>query len=173
VKAFPYSRGTWACALLLACTAPRVVALDSPASPARTQVVFDAPDNYSDWELSDGDAWYRDSVFSALRSYIAAQADHVLPEGYALKVTFTDIDFGHRSSRRVPATPGTPSFAFTYAVTNASGTVVRQGTENLRFYTDFGNYRASIETTDLSTEIIQREKPMLKSWVYTKLADLK
>jgi hypothetical protein len=153
--------------------AARAVAIEAPRSPTRADVVFEAPDTYSDWELSDGADWYRDSVFSALRTYIAKEADRVLPEGYALKVTFTDIDFGHRSSRHVPATSGTPSFVFTYAVTDATGAVVRQGSENLRFYVDFGNYRRSVETTDLSTEIIQREKPMLKAWVETKLAGLK
>jgi hypothetical protein len=173
MKTFPALRGTWACALLLGCVATRAAAIEAPASPVKADVVFAAPDTYTDWELSDGADWYRGSVFSALRTYIAAQADRVLPEGYILKVTFTDIDFGHRSSRRIPSSSGAPAFEFTYVVTNAAGTVVRQGTENLRFYVDFGNYRKSVETTDLSTDIIQREKPMLKSWADAKLAGLK
>jgi hypothetical protein len=175
MKTFPTPRGIVACALVLGCVAPRLVSAESSRAPApsRTEIVFDSPDSYSDWELSDGADWYRDEVFTALRSYVAKQAEAVLPEGYSLKVTFTDIDFGHRSSRKVPATPGTPSFAFNFAVADASGKVVRQGSESLRFFVDFGNYRTSIETTDLSTQVIQREKPMLKSWAYEKLAGLK
>jgi hypothetical protein len=96
----------------------------------------------------------------------------MIPEGYKLRVTFTDIDLGSRASRRIPSLSGAPAFEFTYLVTDSAGTVVRQGTENLRHYVDFGNYRYSVETTDLVTDIIQREKPMLKSWATTALAGL-
>jgi hypothetical protein len=173
MKTFPVLRGTWACALLLGCVATRAAAIEATASPVKADVVFAAPDTYTDWELSDGADWYRGSVFAALRTYIGEQANRVLPEGYTLKVTFTDIDFGHRSSRRIQSASGAPAFEFTYAVTNAAGAVVRQGSEDLRFYVDFGNYRRSVETTDLSTDIIQHEKPMLKSWVDAKLSGLK
>jgi hypothetical protein len=146
---------------------------EAPKSASRTEVVFDGPDNYTDWKLSDGADWYRESVFTAVRSFLAKQTDQLLPEGYGLKITFTDIDLGNRASRRIPSGSGAPAFEFTYVVTDSSGKVVRQGAENLRHYTDFGNYRFSVETTDLTTDIIQREKPMLKSWAFTKLADLK
>jgi len=125
------------------------------------------------WELSDGADWYRDDVFTAIRSFLTKQTDQLLPEGYHLKITFTDIDLGHRASRRVPSASGAPAFEFNYQVTDSSGKVIKQGTEDLRHYTDFGNYRASIETTDLRTEIIQSEKPILKSWAFTRLANLK
>ena len=157
---------------LLCClaTSARSAEVKEPAS--RTQVIFDGADNYTDWKLSDGADWYRESVFTALRSFLSRQADQMLPDGYKLKVTFTDIDLGSRSSRKIPSRSGAPAFEFTYLVTDSSGTVVRHGTENLRYYTDFGNYRFSVETTDLATDIIQREKPMLKSWAATALAGL-
>jgi hypothetical protein len=149
------------------------VSADIPKPAPRTEVIFSNPDNYTDWKLSDGAEWYRESVFTAVRSFLTKQTDQMLPDGYNLKITITDIDLGHRASRSVPSSSGAPAFEFTYQVTDPSGKVVRHGTEDLRHFTDFGDYRSSIETTDLTTEIIQREKPMLKYWAFTKLAGLK
>jgi hypothetical protein len=134
--------------------------------------VFEGPDNYSDWRLSDGAPWYRQSVFDAVRTYVAQQAGTMLPDGYALKLTFTDIDFGNRAFRRSSGGFTAPEFEFTYVVTDASGAVVRHGIEDLKRSTDMGNDRFSVSTTDLSTEIIQGEKPMLKYWADTALAGL-
>jgi hypothetical protein len=173
VKAFRPTPVKAAFALLLCCLATSAIGADIQKPASRTEVIFSDPDNYTDWKLSDGAEWYRESVFTALRSYISKQADQMLPEGYNLKITMTDMDLGHRASRSVPSSSGAPAFEFTYLVTDPSGKVVRQGTEDLRHYTDFGDYRSSIETTDLTTEIIQGEKPMLKSWAVTKLAGLK
>jgi DUF3016 family protein len=173
MKALPSTRGTVAYALLICCLSASALSADSPKPTPRTEIVFDGADNYTDWRLSDGDEWYRDAVFTAVRSFLIKQTDQMLPDGYNLKITFTDIDLGYRASRRVPSGSGAPAFEFGYQVTDSSGKVVKQGTENLRYYTDYGNYRLSVETTDLTTEIIQAEKPMLKNWAITRLADLK
>jgi Protein of unknown function (DUF3016) len=173
MKAFQSTRGKVAFALLFCCLATSAIRADIQKPAPRTEVIFDDPDNYTDWKLSDGADWYRESVFTAVRSYLSRQTDQMLPDGYSLKITITDIDLGHRASRRIPSGSGAPAFEFTYVVTDPSGKVVKHGSENLRHYTDFGNYRSSIETTDLTTEIIQQEKPMLKCWAATELADLK
>jgi hypothetical protein len=173
MKVLPSTRGTVASALLLCCLATSALSAEPPKPATRTEVIFDGPDNYTDWKLSDSADWYREAVFTAVRSYLVKETDQLLPNGYSLKITVTDIDLGHRASRKIPSASGAPAFNFTYVVTNASGAMVRQGTENLRFYTDFGNYRHSIETTDLTTDIIREEKPMLKSWAFERLADLK
>jgi hypothetical protein len=172
MKMFPSARGTAASALLLCCLATSALRAELSKPASAVEVTFTDPESYTDWKLSDGADWYRESVFTAVRSFVSAQAEPLLPAGYTLKLEFTDMDLGHRSSRQLAA-PGAPALEFSYRVMDASGTVVRHGTENLKFYTDFGNYRGSIATTDLSTEIIQREKPMLKSWATTALADLK
>jgi Protein of unknown function (DUF3016) len=173
MKALPSIRWTAGGALLICCLSATALKAESAKPAPRTEVIFDGADNYTDWELSDGADWYRDDVFTAIRSFLTKQTDQLLPEGYHLKITFTDIDLGHRASRRVPSASGAPAFEFNYHVTDSSGKVIKQGTEDLRHYTDFGNYRASIETTDLRTEIIQPEKPILKSWAFTRLANLK
>jgi hypothetical protein len=172
MKTFPSTRGTAALALLLGCLATSALGaeLSKPVSPV--EVTFHDPDNYTDWKLSDGADWYRESVFTAVRGFLAAQAEPLLPGGYSLGINFTDMDLGHRASRRETAA-GAPAFEFTYRVTDTSGAVVRHGTESLRYYTDFGGYRLSVGNTDLTTEIIQQEKPMLKDWAVTTLADLK
>jgi hypothetical protein len=172
MKTFPSTRGTAAFAVLLCCLATSALSAELSKSPVPLEVKFTDPDDYTDWKLSDGADWYRESVFTAVQGFLEAQTQAMLPEGYQLRINFTDIDLGHRSSRRVVAA-GAPAFVFTYQVTDPSGKVVRRGSENLRFYTDFGNYRFSVETTDLATEIIQGEKPMLKAWAVTALADLK
>ncbi|HZZ18137.1 MAG TPA: hypothetical protein VFE25_02150 [Opitutaceae bacterium] len=38
---------------------------------------------------------------------------------------------------------------------------------------DFSNTRNSVATTDLTTEAVQDEKPMLKDWVVSTLGGLK
>jgi hypothetical protein len=171
MKTFPSTRGTAALALLLGCLATSALAAELSKPASAVEITFTDPESYTDWKLSDGADWYRESVFTAMRSFVAAQAEPMLPAGYTLKLAFTDMDLGHRASRQLAA-PGAPALEFSYRVMDASGTVVRHGTESLKFYTDWGNYRGSIATTDLSTEIIQTEKPMLKSWATTALADL-
>jgi len=161
-----------ALALLLGCSAISARSAEVKEPATRTEVVFDGADNYTDWNLSDSANGYRESVFTALRSFLSRQAEQLLPEGYKLKVTFTDIDLGGRPSRKIHSASGAPAFEFTYQVTDSSGTVVRQGTENLRHYTDFGNYKFSVETTDMATNVIQGEKPMLKSWAVDAFAGL-
>jgi hypothetical protein len=149
-------------------------AADAPKPAPRVEVIFDSPENYTDWKLSwEGPEWYRDAIFSAVRSFLVKVTDPMLPDGYNLKITFTDMGLGNRSSRHVPSSSGAPAFEFTYSVTDPSGTVVRKGTENFMFYWDLGNDRFTIDTTDLTTEIIRYEKPMLMDWACTRLADLK
>jgi len=173
MKTQPIIKAVVALAVFAVLQAP-LHATDSTKSAPRVDVVFDHPDDYTDWRLSWGPPdWYRDSVFSAVRTYLVKLTDGLLPDGYNLKITFTDIDLGNRGSHHVPSSSGAPAFEFTYSVTDPSGAIVRKGTENLRFYWDFGNYRYSIETTDLSTDLIRFERPMLKEWAETRLAGLK
>jgi opacity protein-like surface antigen len=172
MKTLSSTRVGVAFALLLGCLATSAIAADlsKPASPV--EVTFSNPDNYTDWKLSDGGNWYRQSVFPAIRSFLTQQAEPMLPSGDHLEITFTDMDLGHPAPHGVISIDS-PSFQFSYRITNASGAEVRHGTENLRAYTDLQNYRYTVSTTDVSTEIIQREKPMLKAWALTALADLK
>jgi hypothetical protein len=172
MKTFLSSRGTAALALLVGglATSARSAELSKPASPVA--VTFSDPDNYTDSELSDGAYGYREPVFTAVRSFLSTEGERMLPPGYHLTITFTDIDLGHRTAHR-QSSLGAPCFEFTYQVTDPAGAVVRHGTENLKNYTDFADYRRSVLTTDLTTEVIQRDKPMLKNWAVTALAGLK
>jgi len=172
MKTLLSTRGGAAFVFLLGCLATSAFAADLSKPVSAVEVTFSNPDSYTDWKLSDGANWYRQSVFPAIRSFLTRQAEPMLPAGDHLEITFTDMDLGHPAPHGVISVDS-PSFQFSYRVANASGAVVRHDTENLRAYTDLQNYRYSVSTTDLSTEIIQREKPMLKAWVLTALADLK
>ena len=133
-------------------------AADAPKPAPRTEVAFDNPENYADGNLTYGPDWCRDDCFSTIRGYLVKLADHVLPDGYSLKITFTDMDLGNRDSRHVRADSGVPASEFTYAVTDSSGTVVRRGTENLMHCWDFGNRLPGIDTADTAAIELRSEK---------------
>ena len=48
--------------------------------------------------LSYGPDWYHEAVFSTLQNFLVQQGGEMLPAGYSLKITFTDIDLGGRDS---------------------------------------------------------------------------
>lgn len=172
MKTHPTVHGLVALSAVLALIAP-LRSADTPAPAPRVDVAFDNPENFTDWELSCGPDWYRHDIFAALSSYLVKVTDPMLPAGYNLKITFTDIDLGHRSSRHEPSASGAPVFEFDYVVADSTGTVVRKGSENLRHYWDFGNYLGTIETADTAGVRLRFEKAILKNWADTKLADLK
>ncbi len=137
----------------------------------RVEIVFDNPEKYTDKMLSFGPDWYHEAVFSTLQNFLVKMCDQMLPAGDSLKITFTEIDLGNRDSEHDPATPGLPAFEFTYVVRDASGVVAKQGTENLRNYTDYGNYLISIPTADTAGIKLRFEKAMLKYWASNTLRD--
>jgi hypothetical protein len=172
MKAHPSILGAAALALLLGSLANSAPAAEPKAPVSPVSVTFKNTDDFTDWELSNGPDWYRDSTFAALRSFLASQAEPLLPAGYHFEVAFTDIDLGHRATPNTPAVRA-PEFRVSYRVTDASGAVVRQAADDLKFYVDFQNNRFSVPTADIATDYIQDEKPMLKAWVASSLAGLK
>jgi hypothetical protein len=139
----------------------------------RVEILFDKPEGYTDRMLSYGPDWFHEAVFSTLQNFLVKLGDQLLPAGYSLKITFTDIDIGGRDSAKVPASSGLPAFEFTYEVKDGAGTVVKQGAEKLRNYTDFENQLLSIPTADTAGMKLRFEKAMLKSWLTRTVEDLK
>jgi|GEM_PF-6292482 len=172
MKTHPAAHGLVALSAILGLVAP-LRAADAPRPAPRVEVTFNNPEDFTDQELSYGPDWYRHDIFEVVSSFLVKVADPMLPDGYRLKITFTDIDLGHRNSRHEPSASGAPAFEFSYSVTDSSGAVVRKGAENLRFFVDYGNYLSTIETADTAGVKLSFEKAMLKSWACTKLADLK
>ena len=70
-----------------------VHAADIAALPARTAVVFDHPENFTDVKDRDlpSDSG-RDEILSRISTFMVSRATPLLPAGDSLQITFTDID---------------------------------------------------------------------------------
>jgi len=153
-------------------------ALHAANDPApRTVVVFDHPENFKDikdaYVASDKG---QESILSTLRGYLVHVTQRLVPEGYKLTVTFTDIDLAGEyepwhspmwQDVRILRDIYPPAFKFTYAVTDPSGKVVRSGSEDIR---DVGyQMRVAIDTSDP----LRYEKTILADWARSALRGLK
>ena len=148
---------------------------DTSGPAPRIEVIFDRPEEYIDSNLRSGPDWYREMYFSRVRGFLVKLAGAMLPEGYDLKITFTDIDLGYRDRGTLSGFEGfpysyysssTPAMEFTYSITDATGAVVRHGTVRLR-----NNWVFAPLTTE-TTDVLRFEKAMLKEWASTGLANL-
>ena len=163
-----------AAGLVAGCATEKV---DKAAAEAKTEVVFDHPENFTDVK----DAWVatdkgRDAILSNLREHLVERAARFLPEGYKLKVVFTDIDLAGEfepwhgpawQDVRIIRSTWPPAFKFTYTVTDPSGKVALQGAENIR---DVAFEQRLVGFADDS---LRYEKGMIDDWVYETLRGLK
>jgi hypothetical protein len=152
-------------------------AADLPAPTVRVNVIFDHPENFTDVKDSNmpTDSG-RDAILSRLREFLVREASRTLPAGDDLTITFTDIDLaGDFEAWRGPQWDEVrvvkdiypPAFKFTYSITDSSGKVLKQGTENIRdlnFQT-----RLVLDTSDT----LRYEKDILKDWVRATIRGLK
>jgi hypothetical protein len=150
-------------------------AADNPAS--RTEVVFDHPEKFTDVKDSyspteKGQA----AILADIRNFLVSRTESLIPEGYKLKITFTDIDLAgdfepwrgaQYDNVRIVKAIYAPAFKFTYAVTDPSGKVVRQGSENIRDL----NFQVRV-TINLS-DPLRYEKDILDDWARSTLKGLK
>jgi hypothetical protein len=159
--------------LVAACAQP---AADAPKLPPRTEVVFDHPENFTDVKDSSipSDSG-RDEILSRIRSFLVDRADTMIPAGDKLKITFTDIDLAgdyepwrgpQWSDVRVVKPIYPPAFKFTYTVTDPSGRVVKEASEDLR---DLTFQSRIMGHTD---DPLRYEKDMLNDWMHASLRDL-
>jgi hypothetical protein len=144
---------------------------------ARTDVIFDHPENFTDvkdsvFPTDKG----RDSILSNIRSFIVDRASRILPDGYAFRITFTDIDLAGdfepgRGAQwddvRIVRSIYPPAFKFSYSVADPAGKVVKQGSENIRDMTF--ETRIALDRNDP----LHYEKDMLDDWLRVNLRNLK
>jgi hypothetical protein len=151
-------------------------AADAPKGAPRTDVIFDHPENFTDVKDSDFPTEKgRDEILGRIRSFLVNRTASLVPEGDRLTVTFTDIDLAGefepgRGARwddvRIIKAIYPPAFKFSYSVTDASGRVVKQGTEDIR---DMNfQMRVTLDTSDS----LRYEKDILDDWARTTLRDL-
>lgn len=148
-----------------------------PKGPARTEVVFDHPEKFTDVKDSSNPTEKgRDSILSNLREYLVDHTSPMIPDGYKLKVVFTDVDLaGDFEPWRGPEWMDVriikaiypPALKFTYTVTDPAGQVVKQGSEDIR---DMAfDMRAIADRTDP----LRYEKAILEDWASSALHGLK
>lgn len=152
-------------------------AADVAVSAPRVDVVFDHPENFTDVKDSNFPTDKgRDAILSRIRDFLVRESTRYLPAGDALTITFSDIDLAGdfepwRGARwddvRIVKDIYPPAFKFTYLVTDPSGRIVRQGSENIRDL-DF-QVRLVPDTTDT----LRYEKDILNDWVRSTLRGLK
>lgn len=160
--------------VLLGLVAPLALsARDAAKAPARTEVIFDHPEKFTD--VKDGEFGTdrgRDAILEQIRDFLVDRADRALPAGQKLTVTFTDIDLAgdfepwrgaQFADVRIVKSIYPPRMDFTYKVTDATGKVVKEGKEELR---DLAfDMRLTIDRQDP----LRYEKDILKDWVRSKL----
>jgi len=145
-------------------------------SPARTEVIFDHPENFTDvkdsYTPSDKG---RDAILENIRSFLVHRTESLVPDGYKLTITFTDIDLAGEfepwrgaqfDDVRIVKAIYPPAFKFSYSVTDPSGRIVREGTEDIRDM----NFQMRV-TIDLSDQL-RYEKDILGDWARSKLKNL-
>ncbi len=168
-----------AAALALFCAGSlQAAAAPKPAKPApKAEVVFDHPDKFTDVK----DDYFptdrgRDGILEQIRSCIVAQAEYLVPDGYRLTMTFTDIDLAgdfepwrgaQWASVRIVKAIYPPAFKFSWAVIDPSGKVVREGKEDMRVL----EFEMTM-TLDLQ-DPLRYEKAILEGWMRDNLRDLK
>jgi len=143
------------------------------ATPPRAEIIFDHPDKFSDvrdyYIPTDKGT---ESILGRIREHMVNEAKYYVPAGCKLTVTFTDIhlagDFepwrGPQFDEiRIVKDIYPPSFKFTYTLADASGKVLKQGSENIR---DINfQIRIAIDTSDP----LRYEKDILDEWMRSTL----
>jgi hypothetical protein len=147
------------------------------ATAPRTEVIFDHPEKFRDVRDANipSDSG-RDSILAEIRNHLVEKASSLVPDGYKLTVTFTDIklagDFEpwrgpQWDEVRIVKPVYPPYFKFSYSVTDPSGKVVREGKENINDL-DFQD-RVVVDTNDA----LRYEKQILDDWAQGALRGLK
>jgi DUF3016 family protein len=143
----------------------------------RTEVIFDHPEKFTDVKDSDLPTDKgRDAILANIRDFLVHRTESMIPEGDKLTITFTDIDLAgdfepwrgaQYDNVRIVKAIYPPAFKFTYSVTDPSGKVVREGSEDIR---DMNfQFRVTIDASDP----LHYEKDILDDWARAKLKGLK
>jgi hypothetical protein len=144
------------------------------AGAAQVEVTFDHPENFTDVKDSymSTDKG-RDAYLAQFREYLQERAPKFLQSGQKLSVQFTDIDMaGDFEPWRGPAAQDVrilkaiyiPRLKFTYRLTDADGSVVKEGKADLADM----NYQNNIIGVSTQEEL-RYEKHMLDSWIRGEL----
>jgi len=140
---------------------------------AKANVIFQHPSKFKDIRdaYSPTDKGEK-GLLDIFGQEIVDRADDVLPTGYHLTMTFTDVDFAgdfepwrgaEADEIRIVKDIYPPAYTFTWSVTNAAGQVVKQGNEKLRDI-DFQMHRSLDDSSP-----IQSDKDEIDDWIRQNL----
>jgi hypothetical protein len=158
--------------VLLGLAAPLALrAAEVAKASARTDVVFEQPEKFTDVKDSDfGTDKGRDAILERLRESIVERADKALPAGQKLVITFTDIDLAGEyepwrgpqfSDVRIVKSIYPPRLKFSYKITDAAGQAVKEGNEDLR------DLAFEMRLTADRQDTLRYEKDILRDWIGT------
>ena len=158
--------------VLLGLAAPLALrAAEVAKASARTDVVFEQPEKFTDVKDSDfGTDKGRDAILERLRESIVERADKALPAGQKLVITFTDIDLAGEyepwrgpqfSDVRIVKSIYPPRLKFSYKITDAAGQAVKDGKEDLR------DLAFEMRLTADRQDTLRYEKDILRDWIGT------
>ncbi|HVW21040.1 MAG TPA: DUF3016 domain-containing protein [Opitutaceae bacterium] len=167
----------FAAALALIAAGPPAPASAAADAPQRTTVTFVHPEKFTDVK----DRYYptdagRDGILRQIKDYIVQLGDRLLPPGYHLAMTFTNIDLAGEfepwhgaqwDDVRIVKPIYPPRFKFSYSVTDPAGKVLKQGSEN---DTDMD---FDLQPTLDNQDPLRYEKAFLGTWIRGHLAHLK
>ncbi|ATC63912.1 hypothetical protein CMV30_08085 [Nibricoccus aquaticus] len=169
-----------AAGLLAAVCAP-VFPADSAVSAeagARVEVTFVNPEKFTDVKDSDfGTERQRDDILALLKEFLVERAPKLLPEGQVLSVTITDIDMAGDfepwrgpkfNDVRIVKDLYPPRIDLTFKVTDASGAVVKEGTQKLRDM----SFQMSASPA-FSSDSLRYEKALLDGWLRSEFPKVK
>jgi hypothetical protein len=154
---------------------PLLAGQAAPKSPGgHVDVAFFEPQKFTDVRSRAMGAFDETSYLDQLREHLVARAGRYVPAGYALAVTFTDIDMagdfepwrGFRWDEiRVVKEIYPPRLQFSFQLKDADGNAVREGGRDLRGL-DF-------MSRGFADDSLRHEKALLDDWLHREFRGLR
>lgn len=139
----------------------------------RAEVIFFEPEKFKDAaDVDQGDV-LRSGYLDELKTHVLNQAKSLVPAGYKLQVTFTDIDLaGEFEPWRGPSADRVrivkeiypPRIDLAFRITDAAGNVVSEGRRELR-----DNAFMMKLTMASRSDPLRHEKEMIDTWLHKEL----
>ena len=152
-------------------------AFDLTKPPARTEVVFFEPENFTDTRNSYlGSDNGRDAILAELKSYIVEHAKPYLAPGQTLSVTVTDVDLAGEfepwrgagfADVRIVKEIYAPRIDLAVRLTDAKGQIVKEGKRELRDQTFMMNLTMN------QSDPLRYEKNLLGDWLHQEFRSVK
>ncbi|RUO27475.1 DUF3016 domain-containing protein [Aliidiomarina sanyensis] len=146
-------------------------------SAATVNVTWENPEKYRDIRSADQhQGRFQENLFAAFERKFTDLASG-LPEDFTLDITVTDVDLagnvethslrGQPQEVRIIRPGFYPRMRFSYTLSDAEGTIVQTGDENLRGRDMPGEGRLDAQARRRGVEMIEYEGAMLERWFST------